>query len=168
MEKRLLLLGILHAHEMHGYMLHSELEKNVGLGISIKKGNAYRLLGEMEKTGWVESQEEREGNRPPRKVYKITVAGEKAFQKMLRESLARYTAAEMPSAIALNFLSFLPQEEAIALLEQRREALAARVAELREIPKEIRQMHIGIDFVYKHHVFELTWLDDMIRQQSQL
>ena len=49
MEKRLLILGLLLSHEMHGYQLKEMLDQNPGTPISLKKSNAYKLLGDMGK-----------------------------------------------------------------------------------------------------------------------
>ncbi len=103
MVKNLLLLGLLKTVDTHGYRLSEFLEKSIGLGISIKKGNAYRLLNEMRKQGWVECHEKREGNRPPKQIYSLTADGEEMFQKLLRESLNTYTAADIPNAASLNY-----------------------------------------------------------------
>ena len=50
MESKLLILGLLLSHEMHGYQLYEVLSQNPGTPISLKKPNTYRLLGDMEKT----------------------------------------------------------------------------------------------------------------------
>ena len=66
MEKKLLILGLLLSHGMHGYQLNEMLEHNPGTPISLKKSNAYKLLDDMEKDGWVTHTLEKEGNRPQR------------------------------------------------------------------------------------------------------
>lgn len=56
----------------------------------------------MEQDGWVTFREEQEGKRPPRRVYRITPEGVRAFQQMLRDSIAGYTDPEFPGAVAFN------------------------------------------------------------------
>ena len=126
MEKKLLILGVLRSQEMHGYQLSEHLDHNVGMAITLKKSNAYKLLNKMEEDGWVTYHEEREGNGPPRRVYAITPEGKAAFQHMLRKSLAAYPSPEFPAVIALNHLDALPPDEAVSLLGQRRQEVEER------------------------------------------
>ena len=63
MEKKILLLGLLLSHGMHGYQLNEMLQQNPATPISLKKSNAYKLLNDMEADGWVSYTEEQEGNR---------------------------------------------------------------------------------------------------------
>ena len=48
MEKKLLLLGLLLSHSMHGYQLNEMLKNNIGIPITLKKSNAYKILGRIE------------------------------------------------------------------------------------------------------------------------
>ena len=162
MEKKLLLLGVLRGQEMHGYQLSEHLAHGRGVAVNLTKSNAYKLLGKMEEEGWVIHHEEREGNRPPRRVYAITPEGEAAFQRMVRESLAAYPDPEFPSAVALNYLDALPAEEAISLLDQRREKIEAQLGELDAVPADVRGMHLGIEYLHRFYSGELEWLDEVI------
>ena len=149
MEKILLLLGTLRSHEMHGYQFNQMLSQSVGIPIKLTKPNAYKLLGKMEQDGWITYREEQVGNRPSRRVYKITDTGEVIFQKMLRESLAAYSSPEFPSTVAFNFLELLSNDEAIMLLQQRREKVVALHDEMVEMPAELREAHLGVEYLYR-------------------
>lgn len=164
MEKKLLILGVLRSQEMHGYQLSEHLDHNVGMAITLKKSNAYKLLNKMEADGWVTYHEEREGNRPPRRVYAITPEGETAFQHMLRESLSAYPSPEFPGAIALNHLDALSPDEAVFLLGQRREKVEGRFREIDVVPADIRSLHPGIEYLHRYYSAELEWLDEVITQ----
>lgn len=164
MEKKLLLLGILRDHEMHGYQLSEMLGQSAGLPIKLTKSNAYKLLNKMDQDGWVSYREEQEGNRPPRRVYAITEKGEIAFQQMLRDSLAGYEIPEFPSSVAFNYLGHLPADEAAALLQQRREKVLACFAEMDGMPADIRAMHLGAEYLLRFYRAELEWLDDVVAQ----
>ena len=164
MEKSLLLLGLLRGQDMHGYQLNEMLAHGAGGAITLSKANAYRLLKKMEEDGWVTYHEEQEGNRPPRRVYSITAEGEAAFGRLLRESLARYTPAEFPAAVAFDFLSETPAEEAAALLQQRRAEIEALYAELDAYPEDIKNHHLTLTYLLRHYAFELEWLDEVARR----
>jgi DNA-binding PadR family transcriptional regulator len=162
MEKRLLILGVLRSQHMHGYQLNEHLEHNAGMAITLKKSNAYKLLSKMEEEGWVKAREEREGNRPPRRVYAITSEGEAAFHRMLRKSLAAYPTPEFPSVVALDFLDHLPPDEAVSLLEQRRGIVEKRSHELDAVPDSVRRMHLGMEYLHRYYSAELEWIDEII------
>jgi len=166
MEKKLLLLGVLRDHEMHGYQLNEMLGQSVGLPIKLTKPNAYKLLNKMEQDGWVTYRKEQEGNRPPRRVYTITDKGEIAFYQMLRDSLAAYAAPEFPSTAVFNFLDLLPSAEAVALLQERREKVVAHFKKVAEMDAEMREMHLGIEYLFRFYRIELEWLDEVMVQLS--
>ena len=128
-DKRLLLLGILSAHSLHGYELN-ELLKSPSTAIRIGKANAYQLLAKLEQEGLVLGREERIAKRPPRTIYTITEAGRAEFSRLLQERLAEFQPIEYPDGISLNFIDALPPETVVPLLEQRASRLAARCATL--------------------------------------
>ena len=98
MERKLLLLGLLLSHEMYGYQLNEVLDAHLG-SINLKKPTIYKLLDQMANDGWLAFRDEREGNRPTRRVYAITDDGIKTFHRILREQLADYRPADFPIQI---------------------------------------------------------------------
>jgi DNA-binding PadR family transcriptional regulator len=132
----------------------------------LKKSNAYKLLNKMEEEGWVTHHEEREGSRPPRRVYAITPEGEAAFQRMLRESLAAYPSPEFPSVVVLNYLDALPADDVVALLGKRREKIEMRLSEIDAIPVKVRSMQLGIAYLHRFYSAELEWLDEVTGRLS--
>jgi DNA-binding PadR family transcriptional regulator len=164
-DKTLFLLGILRSHQSHGYELQALLSSPLA-PIQIGKANAYQLLNGFEKNGWVTGHEEREGNRPPRRVYSITSDGENTFQALLRERLGTHSLSIHADAVSLNFLSLLPATEAVALLSQRLEAVQARLDELRAQGAEDAGEHYGVDYLLKHTQFEADWLGELIDRMN--
>jgi DNA-binding PadR family transcriptional regulator len=161
-DKALLLLGTLRSQGAHGYELQATLNLP-GTPIRIGKANAYQLLRKLEEQGWVRHKEERQGGHPPRRVYRLTAAGEKEFQRLIHERLAAHVAAEHPDAVSLNYLHLVPRKEALKLLRARREALYARLQVLRKLPSESLRSKPGGAYVLEHARFELRWLDTFIR-----
>ncbi len=162
-DKILFLLGILRSHQSHGYELQALLASPLA-PLHIGKANAYQFLARFEKSGWVTGHEEREGNRPPRRVYAITASGEEAFQSLLRERLGAHSPSDHPDAVSLNFLSLLPPAEAVALLSQRLEAVQARLGELHVQGAEEAGEHYGVDYLFRHAQFEHEWLSELIKK----
>lgn len=163
MEKKLQILGLLLSHGMHGYQLNEMLEHNPGTPISLKKSNAYKLLADMEREGWVTHTQEQEGNRPQRRVYSVTEDGEAAFYRLLRENLSSHPSPEFPGVVGLDFLYLLPAKEASALLETRLEFVEEKFQQLDDIDVEIRQSHLASDYLHKFYTNEIDWLSGVIK-----
>jgi DNA-binding PadR family transcriptional regulator len=78
------LLGLLMQGPMHGYDLHRRVEDDLGLVWYMGISNVYGALKRLEQGGQVESTVSPQEGRPPRKVYRITPAGEQSFLDWVR------------------------------------------------------------------------------------
>lgn len=164
MERELLLLGLLRQQAMHGYELHSSFERVLSTCVEIKKPTAYLLLERMAAAGWISVSEEREGNRPPRKLYHITEEGEAMFQRLLRENLVSFASAQFSNDVGLAFVDSLPAAEALTLLAQRRSTLAQHLATFTHVPPHEGSLQLVIDHQRHFLTSELTWLDSVIQR----
>ena len=162
MERKLLLLGLLRAHEMHGYQLNELIEHHLGASVQLKKPTAYRLLNRMTADGWITYREEQEGNRPQRRVYAITPPGETAFQRFLRESLAKYTPVDFLGNVGLMFLDEVPVAEALSLLSRRRAAVEGLLQVVHAHGGHQGGSERMLANQVRHLTTELEWLDDVI------
>lgn len=162
-DKRLLLLGILSTHSLHGYELN-ELLKSSANAIRIGKANAYQLLAKLETDGLVEGREERVDKRPPRTIYTITAAGQVEFSRLLQEQLAEFQPLEYPNGISLNFIDLLSPKIAVPLLEQRAKRLADRCATFDGFSDDIRASHPGLDFLVRLTELERSLLHELIEK----
>jgi len=164
MEKKILILGLLLSHGMHGYQLNEMLKHNPGTPISLKKSNAYKILADMEKEGWVKHSQEQDGNRPQRRVYSLTKEGEDAFYSLLRENLSSYPTPEFPSVVGFDFISLLPSEETVELLEQRKRLVTERFNQLDSLSVEIRESHPTSEYMHNYYAGEIEWLNKLINR----
>ena len=162
MEKKLLLLGLLRRQEMHGYQLNEFINNNLGLCTDLKKPTAYYLLDQMSKNGWISAEAEQEGNRPPRKVYRLTQAGELAFQRLLRENLSAYTPVNFPGDIGLAFMDWLTPAERLPLLEMQKAQVQARLKAVSAIPAHTGSLALIFSHQTHHLQAELDWLEKII------
>jgi DNA-binding PadR family transcriptional regulator len=164
MGKKLLLLGLLRRQEMHGYQLNEFIDNNLALCTDLKKPTAYYLLDQMSKDNWISAETEQEGNRPQRKVYRLTEAGEAVFQRLLRENLAAYSPVNFPGDIGLAFLDWLTPTESLPLLEAQKAQVVARLAEIKSIPAHAGSL--GLIFLHQiHHLqAELDWLEHVLTE----
>jgi DNA-binding PadR family transcriptional regulator len=162
-DKRLLLLGILSEHSLHGYELN-ELLKSPANGIRIGKANAYQLLAKLADEGLVRGREERIEKRPPRTIYTITTRGQAEFARLLQERLPEHEATEYPDGVSLNFVHTLDPDVAVPLLEQRLARLAARCDALSGFSDDIRAAHPGLDLLIQFAELERSFLHNVIEK----
>jgi hypothetical protein len=121
----------------------------------------------MAEDGWVTHREEREGNRPPRRVYAITPQGESAFQRLLRQSLAHYHPLDFTWQIGLAFLDELSAAEALPMLHRRRAATEAVLGSTRAQCEHPGSLQLMLE--YQRHLLaaELEWLDGVISRLQE-
>lgn len=167
MERKLLLLGMLRMHEMHGYQINELIDAHLGTSIQLTRPTVYKLLGAMVEDGWINYHEEQEGNYPTRRVYKITPEGEEAFQQLLRQNLADYKPISYLGNIGIVYLDTLPVEEAAALLQQRREKVENLVQELRTDEQHEGSYQLMLSFHLSQLNAEMQWLDELIGHLQQ-
>ncbi len=160
-EKNMLLLGILHSEDMHGYQLNQFL-KHPANAIRIGKANAYQLLAKLEEQGFVNHVEQRDGNRPPRQVYSITSAGKAELHRLVKDQLGVYQPIDNPGSIPLNFIELLTPQEALSLLQQRQARLAIHCESFKDFSDEIRASHPGIDFLVRQAALEQEFLNKLV------
>lgn len=164
MERKLLLLGLLRGSEMYGYQLNEIIDTHLSTSIHLTRPTAYRLLNQMAEDGWVEFHEEQEGNRPTRRVFSLTLQGERVYQERLRLCLEDYTPPEYQSAVCLAFLDDVDVTEAVSLLKIRKQKISEMLNSLREDDSHHGSMKFIIDHHKRHLQTEIEWVQDVIDQ----
>jgi DNA-binding PadR family transcriptional regulator len=162
LERELLLLGFLRREQAHGYRLNEFIEREMTACTDIKKPTAYFLLDKMARQGWITMREMRAGNRPSRRVYRLTVKGEAQYQKLLRENLGSFIQSKFPGDVGLAYADDLEPQEVLSLLAERRSALAAKLEEARQVPQHAGSLQLLVDHQVLHLEAELAWLDQVI------
>jgi len=166
MERELLLLGILRMQEMHGYQINELIDKHLGTSIEIKKPTVYKLLDNMLSEGWISVREEQEGNYPRRRVYTLTLQGEAAFLRLLRENLTSYKPVSYMSNVGLVFLGALPVEESASLLRRRRQEVRTLVEKMFGHEELAGGFALMVSFHLSLLNAELDWLDEIIDEMQ--
>jgi DNA-binding PadR family transcriptional regulator len=164
MERELLMLGLLGQNEMYGYQINEIIETQIGSSLNLTKPTTYRLLQKMADEGWVRYRDEKEGNRPTRRVYDITQEGREQFLEMLRTSLGTYEQAENPSVIGLVFLNQLRKREANQLLQTRLDMLRTLLDETIANASKREEFSILLENEILHLSAEIEWLDGVIEE----
>lgn len=159
-ERALLLLGMLKVQSQHGYQINEFIERSLGRVAEMKKPTAYAILDRLSRDGYITVHSEQEGNRPPRKVYAITPAGERLYFELLRRHLAEPERQPAAGGIALMFLDDLAGPERIALLRQRVAKLDELIATYERAPRHEHGLGVDLAVEQQLHLLraERTWL----------
>jgi len=169
-EHELLLLGLLVSQSQHGYQINEFIERDLAHLTNMKKGNAYATLGRLAKDGYINLEITQEGNRPLRKVYSITEAGQKRFFELLRNNLSSSERMVFAGDIGLMFIDHLPRAEAIEYLNSRLALVKSKLAE--QHAGAVPHGHgIGVDLALQHVLFmqraEVSWLETALNELRQ-
>jgi DNA-binding PadR family transcriptional regulator len=168
-ERALLLLGILMMQSQHGYQINEFIEHNLCTVTDMKKPTAYATLDRLSRAGYVETEMEQVGNRPPRRVYAITPVGERQFHELLRQNLAEADRLILPGAIGLIFIDHLAPTERLDYLRKRLADLDRQIALYAQAPAHPGQ--IGVDLAIGRQLALLhadrAWLTSTIRELAR-
>jgi PadR family transcriptional regulator AphA len=118
----LALLGFLRNGPQHGYQIHQTTSDLAGLGLvwRLKQSQLYALFAKLEKDGYVTSVLQSQEPHPPRRVFKLTTSGRKAYLDWLTSPVA------VPRLVRQEFLAKLyflqgDKESAQMLIERQQE-----------------------------------------------
>jgi len=126
--KALLLLGLLRRGPMTGYDLNRIVRSHGPLYADLKKANIYHLLDRLAQQGHLSITVESgaPGPRGERLIYEMTASGREVLFRLLREAITAFEPSDTGLASAVVFLSELDQDEALRLLQLRRDVVRDR------------------------------------------
>jgi DNA-binding PadR family transcriptional regulator len=166
-DRQLLLLGLLRRQEMHGYQLNEFIDRQLAFCIDLKRSTAYYLLDRLCSDGYVEQEIGREGNRPERRTYRITPAGETRFQELLRVNLESYERPLFSADVGMFFYHHVPPEAFQASLLKRQAAIVQHQKELNALRASTPpDHHVVIDHHLLHVEAELRWIEQLLHKKE--
>jgi DNA-binding PadR family transcriptional regulator len=127
-----MVLALLREDDMHPYeMIRLLRHRRDDRTIPVTNGTLYHTVGRLQRAGLLtEVGVDRDGNRPERTTYTLTSEGREAVVSWVRHELVRIGhPAEF--RVALAEAHNLAREDALALLAERRDALAREYDETR-------------------------------------
>lgn len=169
MSTRLVILGLLKDRPLHGYELKHIIEHHMGDWTNIAFGSIYFALKKLKEEELVEELGvEQQGNRPSRRMYGVTAVGRNEFYRLLEELFASVERDYYPLDIGLFFLSELPPEKRLPLIERRIAAMEEVLKHLEGHETETRRnprvppVAAAIFSHTRHHArAELSWLNEV-------
>jgi PadR family transcriptional regulator, regulatory protein AphA len=168
---RYFVLGLLAQKPMSGYDIGRFLRGLSWLVSSPSPGSLYPILRELLRDGLVVMEVVPGLDRPDRKVYSLTEAGNRVLRTWIDKlipSSAPLRAFLMHVLLAGN----LSSSKLTALLRQRREQVEASHATLQEAAQAAGKdtnpgRRLALDYALALAIAELNWLDTMVERLSE-
>jgi DNA-binding PadR family transcriptional regulator len=167
----LAILSALAFEPMHPYQMATVLrERGKDQDMTIKWGTLYTVVANLEKHGFITATESaRSGGRPERTVYAITEAGRAEMNDWVRDLLSNPDREPMPFTSALSVMLVLGPDEVRALLRQRAETLAERIAVHRDMLAGLnlpRLFLIEAEYELAMREAELSWTRALVAEMT--
>src|SRR3979411_238463 len=169
----LAVLVLLTEAPMHPYEMKQKMhERGTERAIPLKAASIYDTVERLTKAGFISPVEtNRDGRRPERTIYRLTLSGADELESWLRELLEEPSREYPRFGAALMFLGALRRkEEAIKVLERRAVAIEAEIASvdailLRALPPDLpRLFAIEDEYTQAMRRAELEWLRRIIAE----
>lgn len=162
------ILGLLQQQERTGYDLKTSCFDDCIAHIwQADQAQIYRTLNRLEAQGWITCTLEIQHDRPNRKVYSVTTAGEAQLGQWLQTHQASPIVRE-PLLVQLYFGAVLSNEAIAQLLEKELETHRQQLSKCEAIatlPTATREdmMHqLVLDLIRRREQLYLNWLKDAI------
>lgn len=169
MEQRsLVLLGLLMGQSQHGYQINEFIERNLSTVTDMKKPTAYATLDKLSKQGYIDVHMEKEGNRPPRKVYSINENGSKYFYELLVTNLSSAESVNYHGDLGLMFIDLLPLDEALSAIEVKLAKSKEVLSNFKKTPVHV--IRLGVNLAVEHKITmleaEIAFLEKTIKKHN--
>ena len=165
----LAILSLLVEQPRHGYEIEQVIEER-GMRDWTEVGfsSIYYLLKKLEREGFIAGQLQEAGRGPARKVYRATLAGQEAYHAGVLDVLSVPRRWYSPLLLGLAGLPRVPRDDAVAVLQQYREALVARRGYVQDRRERQRPLPGFIDAMFDYSVAligaELEWVGGFIER----
>jgi DNA-binding PadR family transcriptional regulator len=167
----LAVLGLVVERPRHGYEIEQIIEER-GMRDWTEVGfsSIYYLLKKLQGEGLIEGQLEEAARGPARKVYRATPAGDAALQAAVLDALSVPRRYHSPLQLGLSHLPGIPPTQAVAALQQYRDALANRLAYVQERCNSQQPLPYFVTAMFEHSIAlieaELGWISEFIERME--
>lgn len=130
------LLGLLLSGASHGYDLARQFGTGSALAdiIHLSPSHLYGLLGRLERDGLIAGEEQAAGNRPIRRVYRLTESGRASVLQWLDETVDHPRGMRIEFPLKLYIARLLDSQHGMDLIERQRQALTSYIQQLEQRP----------------------------------
>jgi PadR family transcriptional regulator AphA len=164
---RQFLLGLLARQPMSGYDIKRFLKGLSWLIDSPSFGSLYPALHALLEDGLVTVKVIPQQDKPPRKIYSITGAGEETLQKWMRQQVESDVSLKV-FVMRLILAGNLSQDDLVAHLERRRTQVASHLQQTAETMGDDADLgeRLALDYGVAVANAELAWLDSALSRLS--
>lgn len=159
-------LGALLPGPAHGYELKRRLSSGLGPIWHIAQSQLYSVLGRLEREGLIQGHLEPQGARPPRRVFSLTPAGERAFWGWATSPVRHARDVRVELLAKLYFLRRHASDRVPELLSAQAERLARlkkRLAGRKRLPVDDPWLgRITVRFRLRQVEGLLAWLSEAL------
>lgn len=170
----LAILGLVAERPQYGYDLEQAIEqRGMRQWTEIGFSSIYYALNKLEASGWLVSEKQGGGERPARRVYRLTEQGRDMYRQAVLERLSspRPHTADFDLALA-NLPALSPDEvrQALETYHTRLEGDIRRVADKRQSDNQSAFLPPHVEALFNHNLSimqaEFNWLTEYLRQQK--
>jgi PadR family transcriptional regulator AphA len=167
---RYVILGLLARQPMSGYDVKRRMKSLDWLVGSPSSGSLYPVLRALLEEGLVDVEIIPGVDKPPRKIYRLSEAGQRALQAWMDEPVVS-DASLKGFVLRLLLAGSLPQTRLIEHLQHRREQVKANQSTLVEATGDGREGRepgswLALDYGLALAEAELTWLETTLNRLS--
>lgn len=162
------LLGFLQAGPLHGYDLHKQITRQLGPVWRLGLSQMYAILKEYETRGWLETVVVASGGRPPRKMLKLTPAGQRAFDAWMKQSARGLREFRIDFFVRLYFARAAGRNALRQFLKQQSRATARERAALQARASESAFGETVRDFRLAQLDTILKWLETCAESSARV
>jgi PadR family transcriptional regulator AphA len=158
------LLGFLYIRPMHGYDLHKHLETDLSEVWRIGQSQAYNILKNLERAGWITATLQQQEKRPDRELLTITDLGKTEFETWLyTPTPGSARAIRVEFITRLFFASNLNENLCPRLIQEQADSIRAHLEQLNERLRAVPQVQIfnrmGLDLRIRQLIIVLAWVE---------
>jgi len=170
------ILGFLNYGPFFGYDLKKAFDTSVRHFWAADQSQIYRTLARLAEQGWARVRIVEQDDRPDRKVYHITQAGQQELHRWLTTPLPPQDRRN-PSMIQVFFAGRLTDQEILAMLEPEAEQLRNTLERYRQVPqasrvysetiqspREVFFWMLTLEFGIKVAQAQLDWVESILER----
>lgn len=169
-KNELAILGLLREGEKYGYQIHQQIsERNMDIWAKISISSIYNTLNKLREKGMVEARKLKVGKTPERSIYHITTSGEQMLAKLVEGYLATRDMGEYPFGLGVAFISSIPKQKVIELIEKRISRLERELVDFEDrinaqSPSTTLNWYLLMKNGRNHMEIELEWCRELLAE----
>ncbi len=167
-DAELVIISLICEQPMHGYQIEQTItQRNMRTWTDLSTSSIYYILQRLEEKGFIErSQDQTSKAGVPRKVYRITPAGEVQWKESTFRALAHPKFTYTDFLMGLHNLWGVPPQEALQAVRTYRDWLVGDLQRQREELEKLGESFFPLDVLFEYGFVlgeaELTFLKDLI------